>query len=83
MGTSLGMDAAVDWEYLKMAADASPSLRLESLEEVPKDLNICTKDGCDRTSPSPSSIGLFLLSLKSAGSIDLQGKISKCVPRRS
>ncbi|BCS25430.1 uncharacterized protein APUU_50141S [Aspergillus puulaauensis] len=52
------------------------SLRLESLEEVPKDLNICTRDGCNGTGPSPSSIGLLLLSLKSAGSIDLMGTIS-------
>ncbi|KAL4994175.1 hypothetical protein BDV10DRAFT_177284 [Aspergillus recurvatus] len=52
------------------------SLRLESLQSVHQTLNICNKDECSSSLPPVSSLELFLLSLKSASYIDLEGRIS-------
>ncbi|KAL4979397.1 hypothetical protein BDW66DRAFT_157565 [Aspergillus desertorum] len=52
------------------------SLRLDSLKSVHQTLGICNKDGCSSSLSPVSAIELSLLSLKSVGYIDLEGRIS-------
>ncbi|KAL4769863.1 hypothetical protein BDW60DRAFT_218634 [Aspergillus nidulans var. acristatus] len=65
-------------EYVSIYGNLS-SLRLDSLQAVNQTLRICNKDECSSSLSPVSSLELFLLSLKLAGDIDLEGRISTWV----
>ncbi|KAL5041446.1 hypothetical protein BDW71DRAFT_167529 [Aspergillus fruticulosus] len=64
-----------DAEYVSIYGNLS-SLRLDSLQAVNQTLKICNKDECSSSLSPVSSLELFLLSLKLAGDIELEGRIS-------
>ncbi|KAL4763997.1 uncharacterized protein BDW70DRAFT_130160 [Aspergillus foveolatus] len=62
-------------EYASIYGNLS-SLRLDSLQYVNQTLKICNKDGCSSSFSPVTSLELFLLSLKSATYVELEGRIS-------
>ncbi|KAL4744264.1 hypothetical protein BDW72DRAFT_209140 [Aspergillus terricola var. indicus] len=83
VGHSVNVDYAynVDLRSLQHAKYAYicgnlSSLRLDSLQSVNQTLKICNKDDCSSSLSPVTSLELFLLSLKSATYIELEGRIS-------
>ncbi|KAL4815510.1 hypothetical protein BDW67DRAFT_191538 [Aspergillus spinulosporus] len=83
VGQSVQVDYAhdVDLRSLQHAGYASifgnlSSLRLDSLQSVDQTLRICNKDGCSGSLSPVTSLELYLLSLKTATYIELEGRIS-------